>query len=203
MRNLGERDALLQSLTENGPSDDHFVQFYDDDARLARAVGDFLAAGLRRRGSAIVIALPERAEAIRHHLTTLGHDPDALVDAGRLVCLDGQAILRSIMVEDMPSEQRFRQEIGTALERLVDTCRPARVRAYGELVDLLWAAGNVQAAARLEEMWNVLVSELNFALFCAYSARHFTTAQDRDDFDVVCRLHGRILPVDRDLLRAL
>ena len=44
-----------------------------------------------------------------------------------------------------------------------------RVRAFGEMVALLWSEGNQAAAIRLEELWNELALSQTFCLFCAYS----------------------------------
>jgi hypothetical protein len=43
-----------------------------------------------------------------------------------------------------------------------------RVRAYGEMVALLWAEGNVNGAIQLEKLWNDMGKIRDFSLFCAY-----------------------------------
>jgi anti-sigma regulatory factor (Ser/Thr protein kinase) len=42
------------------------------------------------------------------------------------------------------------------------------VSAYGEMVALLWQAGNEAAALELETRWNALQADLGFALLCSY-----------------------------------
>lgn len=49
----------------------------------------------------------------------------------------------------------------------------SRVRAFGEMVALLWAEGNHGGAIRLEELWNDLQNSHSFALFCAYPMNGF------------------------------
>ncbi len=46
----------------------------------------------------------------------------------------------------------------------------AIVRAYGEMVDLLWKDGNVDGAVQLEALWNELGTHA--ALYAAVHLRH-------------------------------
>jgi hypothetical protein len=60
------------------------------------------------------------------------------------------------------------------------------VRAYGEMVDILWQAGNRDAAIRLEEYWNELAKLQTFSLFCAYRL---------DPLDSeLCKVHTHLVP---------
>jgi len=67
------------------------------------------------------------------------------------------------------------------------------VRAYGEMVALLWDEGNVTAAIELEALWNELAQQLPFSLLCAY-------ANDPPDSDrageirEVCLMHTGVVP---------
>ena len=47
------------------------------------------------------------------------------------------------------------------------------IRAYGEIVDVLWKSGQEVAAIRLEMLWNKLAMTHNFSLLCGYSMGHF------------------------------
>ena len=64
------------------------------------------------------------------------------------------------------------------------------VRAYAEMVAMLWDAGLVNAAVQLETRWNELGREYAFSLFCGYPARAVTQGDRPDAFAEVCRLHG-------------
>jgi hypothetical protein len=43
-----------------------------------------------------------------------------------------------------------------------------RVRAFGEMVALLWAQGDIAATIRLERLWHEMCKSQNFSLLCAY-----------------------------------
>ena len=79
--------------------------------------------------------------------------------------------------------------IGTLIRRAGAGGRP--VRAFGEMVALLWDDGLVNAAVQLEAMWDELGRRHPFSLFCGYRADSVT--RDIDAFAEVCRLHGEIL----------
>ena len=75
------------------------------------------------------------------------------------------------MVDGSPERERFNEVMGGVLPSVSDG--RSRVRAFGEMVALLWAEGNLQRAIRLEELWNDLQKAHSFSLFCAYPMHGF------------------------------
>jgi hypothetical protein len=67
------------------------------------------------------------------------------------------------------------------------------VRAYGEMVALLWDAGLVNDAVQLEQMWDSLGLSHSFSLLCSYPARSVTGDGHLAAFAEVCRLHGSVV----------
>ena len=49
-----------------------------------------------------------------------------------------------------------------------------RVRAFGEMVAVLWARGDQAATVRLEHLWHNLCQRHEFSLFCTYPKAGFT-----------------------------
>jgi hypothetical protein len=43
------------------------------------------------------------------------------------------------------------------------------IRIYTEIANMLWEAGDTEAAIRLEELWNALAGAYTFSLFCGYT----------------------------------
>ena len=60
----------------------------------------------------------------------------------------------------------FFDRLGPIMGTAAATGRP--VRAFGEMVALLWEAGDVLAAIDLETAWNELAAQVPFSLYCAY-----------------------------------
>ena len=145
----------------------HDVQFYDDDFALTASVGRFLAEGLRAAQPCIMIATPTHCRAFNAYLKTLGVDVDAL-HSSQMVCLDARETLSAFMEGNVPNAELFQATVGNVFERLVDNRRYVTVRAYGEMVDVLWRDGKTDAAIKLEQLWNELARKYSFSLLCAY-----------------------------------
>src|SRR5438874_302493 len=128
----------------------HQVQFYETDAFLARAVADFLAKGLRSGEGAIVVATGPHREALLHELASRRLDVQRALRAGRLSLLDAGEVLQEIMPDGELDWPRFQAVVGGAIAA-VSGSKDRGVRAFGEMVELLWRAGRRTAALRLEE----------------------------------------------------
>jgi hypothetical protein len=67
------------------------------------------------------------------------------------------------------------------------------VRAYGEMVDVLWQGGRRDAAIRLEEFWNNLAQLQTFSLLCAYHMDNLDADSYRGPLDCVCKVHTHVI----------
>jgi hypothetical protein len=151
----------------------HAVQFYNDDATLARIVAGFLAEGFAVDDPAIVIATPEHRAALEGSLRTLAVDVDGLQRRGDFVLLDARELLDGFMVDGMPDAAAFRRIVGDVIKKVCATRPTCTVRAYGEMVNLLWKDGLEAAAIRLETLWNELANTHDFKLLCGYSMGNY------------------------------
>lgn len=172
----------------------HAVQFYKDEASLARTVAEFLAEGLSAGEPAIVIATPSHTAAIIREISARRFDPQELRRNGELQTLDAQKMLSAFMVQDTPDTLLFRNNVGGAIERLCEGRKPCPIRAYGEMVDLLWQQGNPDGAIRLEILWNQLASTYEFSLLCGYAHGQFYKETRDPRYQDVCDQHSQILP---------
>lgn len=145
---------------------DHRVQFCLDETLLGRCVAEFLAEGVRANQGAAVIARPERRAAFRDALGERGCALEALIGEGRLVWLDARETLDLLMTADGPDWDRFDEKVGGVVRAM--NARWGGLRAYGEMVDLLWRDGRTAAAVLLEEHWNRLLQREKFLLYCNY-----------------------------------
>jgi MEDS: MEthanogen/methylotroph, DcmR Sensory domain len=170
---------------------DHIVHTYQDPAFLAEAVAEYLATGLRRGEAAIIIARPAHSQAFLQKLAGLG-------EPGQLVVLDAEQTLARFMANGMPQWNAFREEMGGLIAQA--RLQYPTVRAYGEMVDILWQEGKREAALRLEEYWNELTRLQTFSLFCAY-AMDALDPTAYAGLDSVCKAHTHFIPTrDADRL---
>lgn len=145
---------------------EHLVQAYTDEDFLAAVVTRYLAAGLARHEAAIVIATAAHERGFTHQLAVAGVDVPDAVGHGRLVFVDAERALEAIMRGGVPDRTTFTAVVEAALAR-VRAAGYRRVRVYGEIVDFLWD-GDLDAALRLEALWNETLSDPGLSLLCAY-----------------------------------
>jgi hypothetical protein len=156
-------------LLDRAAPEEHLVQLYGrDDRLLTRNVSRYLAEGLRRGDALVVIATPEHVGAITGALRLDSPDAGSLSRDARLIVLDARETLDRFLVGGQPDEHLFRDVVGGVLAEAHRRSSTGHVRAFGEMVGLLWVEGDRAAAMRLEGYWNDLLLGAACSLFCAY-----------------------------------
>lgn len=165
---------------------DHMVQVYRDPDFLVEAVAEYVGTGLRLGEGAIIIARAEHAERFKRAL-----GPEGLSSSPGLKLLDADETLATFMADGMPQWNRFHAVIGGTIAEM--RLQYPTVRAYGEMVDILWQRGEQQAAIRLEEFWNDIAQLQTFSLLCAYAMDPLCT-ENYAGLESVCRCHTHLIP---------
>lgn len=173
----------------------HVVQFYENDSFLLDAVTSFVAGGLNLGQPTIIFARAENRSALSARLQTAGVDFDAVCRNGDLMVHDARATLATFMRGSLVDEDRFMNEIGGAIAQSTRG-RRVQVRAFGEMVDVLFRDGNSSAAIRLEELWNDLSRSHSFDLLCAYAIGNFYTEAHARELKDICRRHSHVIPAE-------
>jgi PAS domain S-box-containing protein len=173
---------------------EHFVQFYEDDHFLIESVCGFIGTAIVTGETAVIIATAAHRIAIEKELSSRGLDLTNARDKGKYICADAAEMLTQFMVDGSPDADRFHDVIGGTIARAAQGGK--RIRAFGEMVALLWAEGNRAAAVKLEQLWNDLAKRHSFSLFCAYPLRGFDGAADGESFGDICTCHSRVLPAE-------
>ena len=192
-------------LLEQSHSRGHFVQLYGDEPSLARGAGVFFREGLRRGGSVLAVTTPQHRCLFEEELSGLGADVGGLESSRRLVFLDAQATLARVTVDGQPDWARFEETIRAAIRSVAAPNTPQALRAYGEMVGILWNARQHAAALRLENLWNKLLEDVDFSLYCAYKFDVLGGDLRAKSLRSVLHAHTHVVPSDLDgaLERAL
>jgi anti-sigma regulatory factor (Ser/Thr protein kinase) len=169
----------------------HAVQFYAHDQQLAATVGDYLVRGACAGAVTVVIATESHRRAFETEMAGAGIDVDRARRDGTYISLDAAATLARFMPYGRLDPNAFRATIGAEIRRAGRGGRA--VQAYGEMVALLWDAGNVLGAIRLEELWNELRDELRFSLLCAYRRDSVAGDEHAEPLAYLCCLHTGVL----------
>jgi len=171
----------------------HAVRFYDNEASLCRIVANFFREGLALGQPALLIATPEHANGIVAGLRARELNINQLLASGLLVIVNADEALASFMVGGAPDCDEFLHTVTDALRRARGNRQGVTVRAYGEMVDILWKQGHDEAAIRLEMLWNRLARNDRFSLMCGYAMGNFYKDADVRE---VCRQHTHLVHTD-------
>jgi signal transduction histidine kinase len=88
------------------------------------------------------------------------------------------------------------------VEYILSSTRPTaegehpRVVFFGEMVALLCADGNIDAALKLEQLWNDLARSHSFQLYCAYPMKVFDQESHSQAFLKICAEHTHVIPTE-------
>lgn len=172
------------------PAHRHAAKFYETDDSLFETVARFVGDALVRDEPALLIATPAHGHAIEQRLTDHNVEVRRARRMGDLMLLDAEDTLGAFMVDGHPDADLFDTHVGNILGQMVRGRNGGVVRAYGEMVDVLWKQGATEAAIELEILWNKLALTHAFALLCAYSMGNFF--KQAEQFHEVCRQHTHV-----------
>ena len=172
----------------------HAVQFYEREAYLLDSVADHIGSALSTASAGILIATPPHRDGVAQRLIARGHDVAGAGAQGLYVALDARDTLSRFMVDGWPDPMRFDDTIGTLIVRTRE--RAPQIHAFGEMVALLWAEGNSDAAIRLEELWDDLRARQPLMLLCAYPIEAFHDTSHAKSFGEMTTLHTNVIPAE-------
>lgn len=169
------------------------MTFYDTVGEGVLGAAGFAAEGIAL-GERVIVVTAAARPALDGALVDLGLDPVSARESGRLVVLDATETLAGLLADGAVDAERFRSLITPLLAAA--RADGVRLRIFGEMVALLWQAGNVPGALELEGLWNELAQEKAFPLLCAYPSSALGTAHVGDVSDI-CAQHSEVLPPRR------
>ena len=181
----------------------HMVQIYEEEGAFLDTLEGFVSGGLRSGDGVVIIATPAHRHALEERLAAAGFDLDTASDDDQLFVLDASDTLAKFMNNGWPDDERFKTLVNDLLVRAGGNGR--RVRAFGEMVALLWERGHCAATVRLEHLWHAVCKESGFSLLCSYPKTGFTKDASAS-IKEICEAHSHVLssndsysltPVDR------
>jgi DNA-binding NarL/FixJ family response regulator len=172
----------------------HEVLFYSDDAVFLDSFTRFIAAVLEAGDVAVVLATESHRDSLIHVLKAQGLDVDTAIRDGSYIPLDVAKTLSTFMVNDMPDSDRFFEVVGGFIRRAAKAGKREhpRVAACGECAPFLWAEGKVDAAIRLEQLWDQLVTTYEVDTLCGYALGSFQGEEDEQVFQSICAEHSAV-----------
>jgi hypothetical protein len=174
---------------EMSPSE-HIAQFYETDAVFLDTLCGFIGGGLIAGEGTIVIATEPHLNALEQRLDRAGVDVARAIVEGRYIALIAEKALNKFILNDWPDDHLFTEFVTGLIARAQQNGR--RVRAFGEMVALLWARGDIAATIRLERLWHEICKSRDFSLLCAYPKTD-RTEDASESIAKICAAHTRVI----------
>src|SRR6202521_522028 len=197
---LDPRELAFQRRPDSRLQGEHIVYFYQQSDSLLEALCNFVGPVLGAGNAALIIATKVHREGLHHRLTNRGLDLQEASRQGRFVALGAREILSKIMVKGMPDASCFSEAVGGTIARtraLLKSENP-EIAAFGEMVSLLWTEGKIDAAIRLEQLWNELAKKHSLSLRCAYPVANFYGEKNAQPLMRVCAEHSAVVLEEND-----
>jgi hypothetical protein len=173
---------------------EHIAQFYQNEEELLDTLTAFVGKGVKSGESTIVIATQEHLRALRRQLLEFDADMTRALLEDRYIAIDANVALTSFMVNDLPDETLFAEFARNLLRRA--SVQSRKVRAFGEMVALLWARGNHEATVRLEQLWERFSQTHEISILCSYPLSAFPAEGAADSSAAVSQIraaHTRVI----------
>jgi CheY-like chemotaxis protein len=168
----------------------HEAGFYSDDVHLVDGFAEFISSAVAAGNASIVVATASHRQKLVAALRVKGVDVDAAARDGRYISLEAGEILSKFMDNEILDAERLlkitTQLISDAAHAVKQT--NGKVFACGEGAPLLCAQGNVDAALRVEQLWDNLAETRDVEVFCGYPMNVFQGTRGRF-FEAICEKH--------------
>ena len=173
---------------DNAVDHAHVVHLYERDDVFLDTLEGFVNGGLRAGEVVVLIATAAHLFAMDHRLQMMGWELAGLHRSGQYLPLDAAQALAGFMRDGHPDAALFNDTIVAMIDHAQAGGR--RVRAFGEMVALLWANGDRDATRELEELWNTVCRDKQLSLLCAYPRQQ---PHADEGLQEMCALHSHVL----------
>ena len=169
---------------------DHVVQIYEDNNVFMDMLAGYVGGGINAGDCVIVIATKAHLDGLNDRLKDHGVHIEGLIAGDHFIPLDAEETLSKFMVNGWPDEDLFMQVVSKLIARARKNNR--KVRAFGEMVAILWAQGLSGATVQLDYLWNKFCEQETLCLFCAYPKSGFTQDMNTSIMHI-CGSHSKII----------
>lgn len=169
---------------------EHVIQIYENDEIFLDMLAGFTGDGINAGDCVVIIATKAHLTALEERLHSCGVLVDVLISDKRYIPLTAEKCLAKFMVNGWPDENLFIEFLSELLEEARTHNR--KVRAFGEMVALLWAQGYNGATVQLEHLWEKFCDKEGFCVFCAYPRSGFTE-DIHASIEHICHSHAKMI----------
>src|SRR5215475_7796128 len=190
-----EYETWDRVLTNVAPRD-HIVQLYQDQDFLNRAVCRFASAGLANGEGVILVSTLPHWNGFHAQLEVENVDVRAAQKRGQLTVVDAAELLPRFMRDAMPDPAIFPGVFGNVVAEARARGGYQKVRVWGEMVNVLWERGDVDASMNLEDQFDQLIKKRDIAVFCSFLMDNFNDDVHARMLPRLGTNHSHLIPVD-------
>lgn len=174
----------------------HELQIYSNDASFLDGFTSFVAGGLHAGNAVVVLATEAHRQGLFQKLQARGFDLEVIIESGGYSSVDVCETLLSFMVHDQPDPDQFERVVNSFVNKASKAPNGAtrRVSACGECAPFLWTQGNLNAALRVEELWEAAVRKYGLSTLCGYISRSLQGEREHGIFQRICAVHSAVIP---------
>jgi hypothetical protein len=190
-----QRKNVIAPLPPQKVAIRHEVSFYADDEAFVDGFARLVESALKVGNAVITVAAEPHRTSILKTLRGTGIDVDAALENGSYTQLDVIETLSTLMVNDLPDPDRCAKLIGGLILKASKAAsgQHPRIAICGECSPTLLAEGNVEAAIRLEHLWNEITRNYNADTLCGYIWSTFPPRESIPIFERICAEHSAVV----------
>jgi hypothetical protein len=159
------------------PMHNHIVRICRNITGQAEILTSYIKEGLLNNEGVIVIARPSLRKIVLSKLDALGFDSQLIKNQGQVRFFDAEFLLSNILIDGVIEEQAFRNLVEIPIQ--TTQSKFGKIRAFGEMVDILWQRDLQDMATQLEDLWEDLCAKQNLNFLCTYLLDNL----DPNDYD--------------------
>jgi hypothetical protein len=189
INNRWQKKNFQDFWAEIAPAD-HLVQLYESDNIFLNTLEGFVGSGFLAGDHVVIIATAMHLELLNERLAKQNLNISKLIKTGAYLPLDAHETLSRFMVNGWPDESLFIKTVNDVFKKVRKSS--IRVRAFGEMVAILWAEGQCAATVHLEHLWNKFCETQALCLYCAYPKSGFTKNPAASMHEICCT-HSKVI----------
>ena len=152
----------------------------------------FIKEGLLNGEAIIIIAKPALRKALKLKIDELNFDGHPLQEQNQIRFFDAEFLLSYLTFDGVLEESAFKENIAIPLINPQSSYK--KVRAFGEMVDILWKKNQHDLAIQLEGLWESVTSKQELSFLCAYSLDKLEPIAYDHALEQICKYNSHLIP---------
>jgi len=186
--------TLLQNAFSLPETGNHIFQVCQDETSQAELLTHYVMEGLENSEGIVIIARPALRKAVISKMKGIDLDAQVLKSEGKIKFFDAEFLLSGFLIDGVLDEQAFQQFVASPV--LAMQLKYGKVRAFGEMVDVLWKDAQQDLAIELEGWWGELCDKHSFMLLCTYLLDSLDPNNYENSLERICKCHTHSLPIN-------